>query len=101
MGTTFPRARRWAALLLLAALPGCGSRRYPVTGSVNFDDGKPLEPGNLICERVIGGKTVMARGTILADGTFVLGTQRPGDGVLPGRYRVLVSPRGLSEAELA
>src|SRR5581483_5437642 len=75
--------------------------RYPVTGTVKFDDGKPLETGNLICEGVIDGKTVMARGAILADGTFTLGTLRPGDGVRPGKYRVLVSPRGLSEAELA
>jgi prepilin-type N-terminal cleavage/methylation domain-containing protein len=32
-----------------------------------------------------------ARGEVMADGTFVLCTYRPGDGVHPGRYRVAIS----------
>jgi hypothetical protein len=48
-----------------------------------------------------GEKTVMARGTLQPDGTFRLGTNRPGDGAPPGKYRVLVVPRGLTEAEAA
>jgi hypothetical protein len=95
--------RRWlatlAALALLLGSAGCGSGRYPVTGRVVFDDGTPLDEGIVICEMKEGNRPVLARGSLGRDGTFRLGTQRPGDGVRPGKYRVLVVPRGLTQAE--
>src|SRR5581483_1663029 len=39
-----------------------------------------------------GDKTFMARAEINKDGTFRLGTEKPGDGARPGKYRVLVNP---------
>jgi hypothetical protein len=38
------------------------------------------------------GARAGARGYIQQDGTFELSTERPGDGSLGGRYRVLVKP---------
>jgi hypothetical protein len=81
-----------AALLLLSA-GGCGERLYPVSGKVTLDDGKPLAKGLVIFEGLEGEKKVTARGDIQADGTYRLSTRRPGDGVPPGKYQVLISPR--------
>src|SRR5262245_25725866 len=94
--------RRWVTLALFAPLlgaAGCGSGLYPVTGRVVFEDGSPLDEGIVICETYDGEKTVMARGNIQRDGTFRLGTIKPGDGARPGKYRVLVVPRGRTQAE--
>jgi len=89
-----------AALVLLAGVGGC-SGRYPVTGKVAFADGAPLEEGTVVCEMKEGDQTIMARGTLQRDGTFKLGTEKPGDGAKPGKYRVLVMPRSLTDAEAA
>jgi hypothetical protein len=88
-----------AALTLLAGVAGCGTRLHPVSGRVLFDDGSPLKEGQVVCEMKEGEKTVMARGTLQPDGTFQLGTREPGDGARPGKYRVAVVPRSLTEAE--
>jgi hypothetical protein len=65
------------------------------------EDGKPLDEGIVICEMKEGEKTVLARGSLERDGSFRLGTEKPGDGARPGKYRVLVVPRGLTQAELS
>jgi hypothetical protein len=89
-----------AALTVLLGFAGCGSRGYyPVSGRVTFADGSPLDEGIVICETQNGDKTVMARGTLQRDGTFQLGTLQPRDGAPPGKYRVLVVARALSERE--
>jgi hypothetical protein len=91
-------------LILLAVvlgLTGCGSGRFPVTGRVLFEDGSPLEEGQVICESQEGEVKVMARGVLARDGSFRLGTERPGDGVPPGKYHVLVSPRPRTQEEEA
>lgn len=96
-------ARRSATLLTLAALTGvagCGAGRYPVTGRVVYDDGSPLPEGSVVGESTDGGP-VMARGSVKSDGRFEWGTDRPGDGAKPGKYRVIVIPRALGDAELA
>jgi hypothetical protein len=92
--------RRYVALAALTLLAGC-SGRHAVTGQVNFPDGTPLKEGLVICEKNDGGQIVQARGELANDGTFRLGTLAPGDGVSPGTYKVLVVPRGLTEAELS
>jgi hypothetical protein len=89
-----------AALVVLTAAAGCSGGRVPVTGKVAFADGSPLAEGMVICETQVGEKTVSARGKLTADGSFQLGTYKPGDGALPGKYRVLVVPRALTEREL-
>jgi hypothetical protein len=85
------------ALLMcgLLALAGCGRGYYPVHGTVSLEDGKPLDKGMVVFESADG--TQMARGAIRPDGSYQLSTARPGDGVKPGRYRVLVNPMDLSD----
>jgi hypothetical protein len=84
-------------VLCAVALPavGCGGGSYPVTGTVTLDDGSPLTKGLVVFESSDG--TSMARGQVQSDGNYQLSTSRPGDGVKPGRYRVLVSPLDLSD----
>ena len=86
--------RRFGPLLMLALaiLPfGCGSGLYPVEGKVVWKDGSPakeLERGYVVFD--LPEKQTSARGTIQADGTFRLTTNKPNDGALPGEYKVLV-----------
>src|SRR5262245_29778994 len=93
-----PRYLSLAALLLVLGASGC-SDRQSAGGRVLFDDGTPLEEGMVVCEMKAGDKPVMARGAIQRDGTFQLGTVKPGDGAPAGTYRVLVTPRSRTEAE--
>jgi hypothetical protein len=95
--------RRWLATLapmaVLLGVAGCGGGLYPVSGRVVFEDGSPLDEGVVICELNGAQKPVMARGTLQRDGSFRLGTSRPGGGAPPGQYRVLVVPRSLNQFE--
>src|SRR4051794_22970469 len=90
-----------APVFLLFVISGCGSGRYPVTGRVTYGDGKPLEAGTVIGEATINGKPVSVQGNVEPDGSFTLGTARPGDGALPGNYRVIVMPVALGDSEMA
>lgn len=89
-----------ALLAVFAALPGCGSGRSTVAGRVTYEDGTPVEAGSVIGEATVGGKLVAVQGTIKKDGTFSWGGEREGDGALPGKYKVIVVPEGLSEYQL-
>jgi hypothetical protein len=82
---------RVAPLLLLVGTVGCG-RYYPVHGKVTLDDGTAVTAGMVVFETKDVEKPVTARGDIQPDGSYQLSTERPGDGVPPGRYRVLVTP---------
>jgi hypothetical protein len=90
MRAAFSLTRVIALLPLLVGAAGCGGQ-YPVRGKATFEDGTPLTTGMVVFERQEGGKAVMARGEIQADGSYQLGTGRPGDGATPGKYQVLVS----------
>jgi hypothetical protein len=85
------------AALVALALTGCGDRQYPVHGTVALEDGTPVTRGLVVCERFDGGPAVSAQGEIKPDGTFRLGTRKPGDGLPPGRYKVLINPMDLSD----
>jgi hypothetical protein len=63
-----------------------------VQGKVTYNDGKPVTEGLVVFESSEGPAST-ARGEIHADGSFELGTHKPGDGVVAGKYRVLVAPR--------
>jgi len=84
----------WPALvaLLLLCVAGCG-RYYPVHGTVTYADGTPVTEGLVVFERQEGGTAITARGEIQPDGSYRLSTAKPGDGVPPGKYRVLVAPK--------
>src|SRR5688572_10843127 len=90
-----------AALALLAGVAGCGSDRYPVTGRVTYEDGSPVTEGTVIGHSGEGQSAVTVQGSVQSDGTFEWGTEKPGDGARPGKYRVAVTPRGLGDAEMA
>ena len=80
----------YSVVLLIA---GCGGPKLcPVKGKVVFPDGQPLMGGRVVFETTAVTPPVSAQGEIQSDGTFVLGTYKPGDGVLKGKHRALVSP---------
>lgn len=88
--------------VLLLSTVGCSSGYYPVTGKVTYPDGSPVVEGTVIAEtKTADGKLVSVQGIIEKDGSFMMGTKSAGDGVLPGKYRAMVMPPGLGDAELA
>lgn len=64
-------------------------------GTVTLEDGKALTKGMVVFESADG--TQMARGMVQSDGSYQLSTGKPGDGVKPGRYRVLVSALDMAD----
>jgi hypothetical protein len=90
------------AILALSSLAvGCNSGRYPVSGQITYEDGAPVTAGTIIAEATIDGKVVGLQANINPDGKFTLGGANPGDGALPGSYRVLVTTPTISDAEKA
>ena len=87
--------RRFAPLLL-ALLPlavgGCGQKKIIVTGKLTIKGNGPLPGGMIVFAPVDGGLSGGARGYVREDGTFTLSTDKPEDGSLPGKYKVLVVP---------
>lgn len=84
---------RWMAMLSLMPLCcGCGSSdgRLAVAGTVKYADGSAPkgETAQIWFEPVAEGRP--ASGTIEDDGSFTLMTERPGDGVAPGQYKVVL-----------
>src|SRR4051794_7456446 len=86
-----------AALLLAICTAGCGRQMAQVTGTVTLDDGTPVSKGLVVFEGTVDGKPVMARGEVKADGHYQLSTTKPGDGIPPGKYRVLINPLDSSD----
>ena len=88
--------RRWcistAALLLAAALSGCGGAGpHPVEGTVVWEDGSPAkELVNALVIFDLPEKQTSARGNVQADGSFRLTTNKKDDGALAGEYKVLI-----------
>ena len=89
-------ARRWAAALaglLLIGLGGCGGGGlYPVQGKLLYEDGQPVKElagfNVTFTSQKLGKSSV---GTIEEDGSFRMTTERPNDGVFPGKYQVIIS----------
>jgi hypothetical protein len=86
--------------IVLAILAGCSSGRCTVTGTVNYEDGSPVESGIVIGKATIDGTPVTVRATI-RNGTFNWGGAKEGDGALPGHYEVVVMPPSLSEYQVS
>src|SRR5436305_3689968 len=95
---TFSRAVRIPFVLaVLASLAGCGpAKYYPVTGKILDISGNPidgLEGAQVEFEsRELETSSV---GQIQSDGGFRMYTEAPGDGVMPGTYRVLIARKYL------
>jgi hypothetical protein len=98
-------ARRAIASFVGAALvivTGCSdntglAKRYAVSGTVNYN-GKPVEKGTVTFTPTQADGRV-ASGDI-ADGRYTLTTAEPGDGALPGSYKVTVSGKEMDTTEL-
>lgn len=70
-------------------------------GFVKYPDGSPVPGGTVIAEGTVEGKLVGIQGNIEPDGSFTLGGERPNDGAMPGKYRAMIMPVALGDAELA
>ncbi len=81
--------------LICVVLVGCGEAKpyLPASGTVKFDDGT-VPQGDLSSitfqPKSTGPATKGAQGSIEPDGSFVLHTERPGDGAKPGEYSVTI-----------
>jgi hypothetical protein len=81
---------RIICFLLASALAGCdGSRTSPVAGLVLLD-GKPLAGASV--QFIAQGKGRDATGETDKNGEFNMSTFKPRDGVVPGAYKVVISP---------
>lgn len=89
-----------AGLMLVGVISGCGGGQenwlpvpkdpaYPVRGKVVLPNGKPLNSGRIEFWPV-KDPGLIAYGEIAADGTFELQTRKPGDGALPGDYKIKI-----------
>jgi len=85
--------------LLVCCFAGCGPGLQPVRGKVTLPDGKPAAGSQVVFEGTAAGKKVSARGDVGPDGSYVMSTFKPGDGVPPGKYKVQVNPPPMVNAE--
>lgn len=86
--------RRWTlacAVVSLALSTGCGGGNdmVPIRGEVTFK-GQPLTRGIVNYVPAEQGKGRTASGPLQPDGTFVMTTQKAGDGVAPGVYDIFI-----------
>ena len=83
-------ARVFTFLLIsvsVIATIGC-SDKVPLRGKVTFsDDQSPLTVGEVTFQ----SDTVLARGNLTQDGTYVLGTEKLADGIPKGTYTVTIA----------
>ena len=86
---------RLLTVCLTLSLAGCGGAgTYPVEGQLQWSDGTPakeLEGASLTFE--LPEKNTNSTGIVQPDGSFTLMTAAPGDGALPGTYKVVISER--------
>jgi hypothetical protein len=81
--------KRFTLLFLLLSLTGCGGSFSSVEGTVTLD-GKPLPGASVQFVPQESGRVATA-GTD-SSGHFVMSTADPGDGVIPGSYKVVITP---------
>ncbi|HTK77536.1 MAG TPA: hypothetical protein VL371_19885 [Gemmataceae bacterium] len=81
--------RRLRGGLLVCLLLGCGAagpKTAIVKGTVTYK-GKPVPNGTVM---FIPASGQHATGEIRPDGSYALSSFRPGDGAIPGKYKVVV-----------
>jgi hypothetical protein len=91
------------AVMALAVSFGCGDssglpRRYPVSGTVTYQ-GKPLEGGNVNFTPTDPANGRAASGAI-SGGQYSLTTHNPGDGALPGSYKVSIVAKEIDPSKV-
>ncbi|GHT26926.1 hypothetical protein FACS18942_05300 [Planctomycetales bacterium] len=79
-------------IVLLTLLTGC-SDKVKITGQVKFDDGEPVNFGQVIFD----GNNKSFFGNIRKDGHYAPGEIKDGDGVPYGTYKVWLAGTVLSE----
>jgi hypothetical protein len=88
-------------LLLACGDDQFGRKRYPVSGSVTYN-GNAVEKGEVNFQNVDPDGS--AATGIIENGRYSLTTFSPGDGAIPGKYRVSVTSKNVdmaaAEAEL-
>jgi hypothetical protein len=73
--------------LAAAMIAGCGGSGVQLRGTVTFsEDGLPVNAGT-VC--FVAGNSI-SRGDLQEDGTYRVGTNKPGDGIPPGTYTVYI-----------
>lgn len=82
---------------------GCGSSDnvtvYPVKGKITFN-GKPMVGSGAISLIPTDNQSgAVAGGEIKEDGTYELTTYKPGDGSMPGNFRVLIHQEVFQEGQ--
>lgn len=85
-----------SVITLVMFVAGCGSdlpQTISLTGKVTFDGAAPPGPGIvylLPSEAAEGFPLRPATGDFGADGTYTVTTFKPGDGLMPGKYKVYI-----------
>jgi hypothetical protein len=78
--------------LAVVLVIGCGGdETLPVTGTIKDKDGTVVaaqQGGKVLFMPIEAGKA--ATGSVEADGTFTMMTESPGDGMQPGKYKVVL-----------
>ena len=77
---------KWTLVLMLL-FPGCGRTIQPAGGKVMVD-GVPVKDGVVTFYPIEPGRPATA--SVMADGTFTLSFENPGDGLPPGDYKVTI-----------
>src|SRR5947209_5032045 len=89
--------RRGILVLVVALAAGCSRAgpppptTVPARGRVLLPDGQPL-PGGRVELKPTANPAVEAFGDVDPGGSFTLTTYAPGDGSIPGTYKVVISP---------
>jgi hypothetical protein len=87
------RAASTFVLFLSVLLCGCGNKTCSVHGRVTFADGTPAkELSGYMVSFQSDEQKVSARGTIQSHGSFTVETFQPGDGAVPGKHKVAITP---------
>lgn len=87
----------WVCLVAVLVVLGCGGPgAVPVTGTVTYQ-GQPVADVNVT---FLGADGLLATGSTDAQGNFGrLRPQGPGEGALPGEYRVTITPKSNVSAD--
>jgi len=95
------------AVIFTFVLSGCGGdpgpQRVPVKGNIVMGDGKPVFPGSIqfFPAEGMSENTYRSSALLHEGGAFTMRTHPHGDGVVPGKYKVVLSLGMGSPRELA